>query len=208
MGAESLLAGISPWTMLGSAAIGGIGSFFGASAEEQAAEKARQMQEAQLAFKKQQWADQQAGKKNASGIIGSGYNTAGYGQTLNYVNPYQGAIDTSINAFLSGGLMPAEIAQQGKDIAAGSQNINANAATMGLTAGGRAALQNQNVSNITGNYANLASGRIGTGIGAATNAASTGANIANMNYQTGLNNFLQQQQANNQKMQLMGQYAT
>jgi hypothetical protein len=195
--------------LIAAAALGGLGSFFGGQAEEEAAKRSTEESKRQFdltyAQRLKEYQDSLKSKESARGVIG-GMDTRGYGQTLNYVNPYQNAIDTSINAFLSGALTPAEVAQQGKDIATGTQSINAGAATMGLPAGARAGLLSKNVSDITGNYANIASGRIGTGLGAANTAASTGANIASMNYNSGLANFLQEQDLKNKQAQLLAGY--
>lgn len=196
-------ASVSPWGMIGGAALGGLGSYFGGQAQQQAAEEAAKAQREQLAFQKQQYADTLRSKQLGSGIIQDRFNTAGYGSNLNYANPYESAMNTSLNTFLSGGLMPVEQTQQAKDIATGQQAINAAAATAGLPAGARLGLQGQNVANVTGNYANMASGRIGQGIGYANQAANTGANIAQMNYQSGLQNFLNQQEQQNKQAQLL-----
>jgi len=202
---------IDPVTLsLIGAGIGGIGSYWGGQGNKQAAEEQAALSRESLAYKK--WKDEQdrkdllASKESARGVLG-GMDVSGYGGNLNYVNPYQSAVDTSLNAFLSGKLTDAEVTQQGKDIATAGQTINAGAATMGLPAGARAGLLGQSTSDITGNYANIASGRIGTGIGLATSAAGTGANIANMNYSAGLQKFLAEQQAKNQQAQLLASYS-
>ena len=78
---------------------------------------------------------------------------------------------------------------------------------MGLPAGARAALLGKSTENITGGYANRASDRVGQGVSLATGAAGTGANIANMNYQASLNEWLKQRELENQKTQLLASVA-
>ena len=201
-------ASMSPWGMIGGAALSGLGAYFGSDAEAQAMQQQAKIQQEQIDLKAKEDAQAQAAKVSASGIVGSGIPTGAYGQTLNYTDPNAAATNSTIQTFLSGGLTDAEKAQMGIDIKTGTQSINAAAATSGMPAGARMGVQGQNVAQIGQNYANTASARIGTGLTAANNAANTGLNIANQNYQSGLNNYLNQQNQQNMKTQLLAGYAT
>lgn len=189
------------------AGISGIGSYFQGSAEEQAAAQAAKVQEEQLAFQKQQYADQQKAKQTASGIVGSGISTDAYGNTLNYVDPLANQKNATLASMMSGQLTTAQQAQMQNDVATAGQTTNSSAATMGLPAGARLAVNNQNVQGISRNYADVASNEMAAGVSGANTAANTGSNIASTNYQSGLANWMNQQQQQNLKTQSLAQYA-
>lgn len=227
MGIEIVAAGL----------LGGIGSYFGGKAQESASREQAGVSREQIAenkrqadlneaFRREQMRLEQAElerqakerqeaidrerrtKYAASGIISGGYDTSGYGKELNYVDPYAGSVKSAIDTLLSGGLTEAELRQQGKALESSNQIIGANAATMGLPAGARAALGGQSTQAILDNYANMGAGRVGQGLSAADTATRTGADIANINYQSGLANFLKEQELKNRKTEIMAGYAT
>ena len=192
--------------------VGGIGGYLGASSQADASQtntqEQIQMSKDQLNFEKQKYLDSLAAKANASNIINNGMNTSSYDVPYQFSNAYAPGLDTSINAFLSGQLTPAQQAQKAQDIATGNQVLNANAATMGLTAGGRAALTNQLSQGIDRTYANVAGNNIATGIQAAQGQQRFDAGQYQTGYQYGLGDFLNSQNLQNQKAQLQAGYAT
>lgn len=197
---------MDPTTMLVSAGLSGIGSYFGSDAEKQAMEDQMKIQQEQLDWQKQQAELAQKGAAAAGGVVQSGINTGGYGQTLNYTDPNAGAVNSTLQTFLSGGLTDAEKTQMGMDIKTGAQGIGANAATSGMPAGALAGALNQNNAAVSGNYANMASARMGQGLSAAPGISSAGQNVAGSNYQSGLNNWLNSQQQQNLKTQMLAGY--
>jgi hypothetical protein len=202
---------MNPYALVATAGLGGIGDYFTAQAQQEASQQQYQYEQEQLAEQQRQFnlvnQQQQSAKQGATNAVLSGYNTAAYDKTLNYQNPYQTGIGTAINTLLAGGLTSAEQNQQNLDISKAAQLINANASG-GMPAGARLGLQGQNVQQISNNYANMASGRVAQGLSAANTAANTGLGITEANYNSGLSNWLQSQQLQNQKAGLLAQYAT
>ena len=202
--------GMDPYTMLLGAGMGGLGGYFQGQAQQQQSDNERQMQEAQLAQQQAQFNTTNQIKNNqnigATAAINNGYNTNAYGGApLNYVNPLQGGMNDAITQLMSGQLAPSQVAQQNADISKGSEMINSNAS--GMPAGARMGLQNQNVQQISRDYANMANSNIGQGVSLANSAANTGMNIAGQNYNSGFNAYLTQMQAQNQKANALAGYA-
>ena len=204
--------GMDPVTMLIGAGMGGLSGYFQGEAQKQTSDQEIQQQQAQMAQQQAQFNTTNQIKNNqnigAQNAINTGYNTSAYGGApLNYVNPNEGGMNAAIQQLMSGQLAPSQVAQQNADISKGSEMINNNMASSGAPAGARMGLQNQNVQQISRDYANMANGNIATGVQLGNTAANTGMNIAGQNYAGGYNAFLNQQNAQNQKAGLLAGYA-
>lgn len=195
-------------TMLIGAGIGGIGSYFQGTAEEQAADQQYQIEQQQLQLQQQEWAAQQASKQAASGIISADMSGSSAAPTMDYTNPLAGQTNQTLASMLTGQLTPAQQALMTQTTNAGAQGVNAAAASSGMPAGARAGALASNAANVGTQFGNIASNEMTAGVSGANQAANTGLNVASANNQSSLAAYLNNQQQQNLKAQTLAGYAT